>query len=59
VVADQAGHETITEALAQPSLARAFLRTAASNRERVALREFGSDHTLTYGEWLERSRAPP
>jgi long-subunit acyl-CoA synthetase (AMP-forming) len=57
VVADQAGDETIKEALAEPSLARAFLRTANSNRERVALREFGSEQTLTYGEWLERSRA--
>jgi long-subunit acyl-CoA synthetase (AMP-forming) len=57
VVSDQASHETIAAALAQPTLAGAFLRTAESNRERVALREFGSEHTLTYGEWLERSRA--
>jgi long-subunit acyl-CoA synthetase (AMP-forming) len=57
LVADQPGHETIRETLAQPSLARAFLASAQSNRGRVALREFGSPETLTYSEWLTRSRA--
>jgi long-subunit acyl-CoA synthetase (AMP-forming) len=56
-VADPRVSGGISETLAQPSLAKAFLASAAGNRERVALREFGSPETLTYGEWLSRSRA--
>jgi long-chain acyl-CoA synthetase len=47
----------ISQVLAEPSLAMAFVRTATSHREQVALREFGSDATLNYGEWLARARA--
>jgi long-chain acyl-CoA synthetase len=48
--------ELLRETLAEPTIARAFLRSATGNRERVALRQFGADATLTYGDWLERSR---
>ena len=47
--------ELLRETLAEPTIARAFLRSATGNCDRVALRQFGSDVTLTYGEWLERS----
>jgi long-subunit acyl-CoA synthetase (AMP-forming) len=45
------------EALAQPTIARAFPTSAIGNGDRVAVREFGSDRTLTYNEWLNRARA--
>ena len=48
--------ELLRETLAEPTIARAFLRSATGNRERVALRQFGADAMLTYGDWLERSR---
>lgn len=49
--------EQIAEALAQPTLAAAFVRTATSAADRVALRSWRSGDTLTYAGWLERSRA--
>jgi long-subunit acyl-CoA synthetase (AMP-forming) len=54
---EETGHDLIRQTLTQPTLATAFLRSAASNHDRVALREYGSSETLTYGEWLARSRA--
>jgi long-subunit acyl-CoA synthetase (AMP-forming) len=48
--------ELLRETLAEPTIARAFLRSATGNRERVALRQFGTGAALTYGDWLERSR---
>lgn len=47
----------IEQTLAEPTVAGAFLRTASANEQRVALREFGSTQTLTYGEWRDRARA--
>jgi long-subunit acyl-CoA synthetase (AMP-forming) len=45
------------EVLAQPTLARAFLRSASANADRPAVTEFGTDRSMTYGEWLARARA--
>ncbi|UTI62338.1 AMP-binding protein [Paraconexibacter antarcticus] len=50
-------HEQLAEALAQPTLAAAFVRTATAASERVALREWGSGETLTYAQWLAHARA--
>jgi long-subunit acyl-CoA synthetase (AMP-forming) len=47
----------MNEVLAQPTIARAFLRSVEDNRDRVAVHEFGTGRALTYGEWLERSAA--
>ncbi len=47
----------IDRALAQPSLAAAFLARAAEAPDRVALRAFGSDQTLSLGEWAQRAAA--
>lgn len=47
----------IERTLAEPTVAAAFLRTAETNEHRVALREFGSADTLTYGDWRQRARA--
>ena len=52
----EAVDELLRETLAEPTIARAFLRAATGNRDRVALRQFGAEETLTYGDWLERSR---
>jgi long-chain acyl-CoA synthetase len=45
------------DVLEQPTLARAFLRSATAHSERPAVTEFGTGRSLTYGEWLARSRA--
>lgn len=47
----------IEQTLAEPTVAAAFLRTASANEHRVALKEFGSSETLTYGDWRHRARA--
>jgi long-chain acyl-CoA synthetase len=46
----------IDEALAEPTLAAAFLRSARANADRVALSHYGAAKTVTYGELLERAR---
>src|SRR5918912_3181764 len=43
--------------LEEPTIARAFLRSVAENRDRVAVREFGTGREITYGEWRERAAA--
>jgi long-chain acyl-CoA synthetase len=43
--------------LEQPTIARAFLRSATEHADRVAVREFDTGREITYGEWLERSGA--
>jgi long-subunit acyl-CoA synthetase (AMP-forming) len=48
--------DLLRETLAESTIARAFLRSATGNRERIALRQFGTGVALTYGDWLERSR---
>jgi long-chain acyl-CoA synthetase len=48
---------TIEASLAEPTLCHAFLRVAAANADHVALSDFGSDATLTYGEWAARARS--
>ena len=53
---DDGAQTLLRETLAEPTIARAFLRSAGGNRDRVALRQFGTEQTLTYGEWLERAR---
>src|ERR671917_268131 len=54
---EQAIREVMRDALAQPTVARAFLRSATGNRDRTGVREFGSGRELSYGEWLDRARA--
>jgi long-subunit acyl-CoA synthetase (AMP-forming) len=49
--------ESIGRALEQPSLCAAFQVTAAANAERPALRTFGEDGELTWGEYGERVRS--
>jgi hypothetical protein len=46
---------TIEASLAEPTLCHAFLRVAAANADHVALSDFGSDTTLTYGQWATRA----
>jgi long-chain acyl-CoA synthetase len=55
--ARETSNPLIKETLAQETVAAAFLRSAATNEQRVALLEFGSSESLTYGQWLARSRA--
>jgi long-subunit acyl-CoA synthetase (AMP-forming) len=43
--------------LEQPTIARAFLRSVELNTEREAVREFGTDRSLSYREWRSRSAA--
>jgi long-subunit acyl-CoA synthetase (AMP-forming) len=45
------------DALAQPSLAAAFLARVSADPHRVALRMFGSDDVLTLAEWSTHSCA--
>jgi long-chain acyl-CoA synthetase len=47
---------SIDEMLGEPTLSSAFLRVAGAAPERVALREFGSERSLTLGEWAARAR---
>src|SRR5215216_1418912 len=57
-MSEQAIREVMRDALAQPTIARAFLRSATGNRDRVVgVREFGSGRELTYGQWLDRAGA--
>lgn len=56
-MAEQDGHDLIERALAEPTLAAAFLRVAEERSDAVAVREFGSPASLSYGQWRERSRA--
>jgi long-subunit acyl-CoA synthetase (AMP-forming) len=46
---------TIEQTLTEPTLCRAFVRTADANADRVALMEFGSDRSLTYAQWFEQA----
>jgi long-chain acyl-CoA synthetase len=54
---DLSPQERIAEALAQPSLALAFISMARSTPDRTALRAYRGDEQLTYGGWLERASA--
>jgi long-chain acyl-CoA synthetase len=47
---------SIEEMLEEKTLCSAFLRVAEATPEHVSLREFGSDRTLTLGEWCARAR---
>ena len=49
--------EAIENALAQPTLPAAFQVTAAANADRPALRTFGIDGELTWGEYADRVRS--
>jgi long-subunit acyl-CoA synthetase (AMP-forming) len=45
----------VDELLAEPTLCSAFLRAAELYPERPSLRQFGSEQTLTLGEWAARA----
>jgi long-subunit acyl-CoA synthetase (AMP-forming) len=47
---------SVDEMLQEPTLSSAFLRVASAAPERVALHEFGSERSLSLGEWAARSR---
>jgi long-subunit acyl-CoA synthetase (AMP-forming) len=47
---------SVAEMLQEPPLSSAFLRVASAAPERVALHEFGSERSLSLGEWAARSR---
>jgi long-chain acyl-CoA synthetase len=50
--------DVVEQLLAEPTLGSAFLRAAELHPERAALREFGaSEHSLSIGEWAQRSSA--
>src|SRR6516164_7764927 len=47
---------TIEASLAEPTLCHAFLQMAGANSDHVALKDFGSDRTLTFASWREQAR---
>ncbi|KLL12570.1 hypothetical protein FrCorBMG51_04550 [Protofrankia coriariae] len=46
---------TIQSILSEPTLCQAFLRVADANADHVALSDFGSDRSLTFGQWREQA----
>lgn len=56
-MAEQDGHGLIERTLAEPTIAAAFLRMAQERGDAVALHEYGSQASLTYGQWRERARS--
>jgi long-chain acyl-CoA synthetase len=46
----------IEDVLGEPTLAHAFLRVAEAKPDRLALSAYGSDRSLTYGDWHAQAR---
>jgi long-subunit acyl-CoA synthetase (AMP-forming) len=46
---------TIEQTLTESTLCRAFLRSVDGAGQRLALRELGSDRSLTYAQWFEQA----
>jgi long-subunit acyl-CoA synthetase (AMP-forming) len=47
---------SIEQLLEEPTLCSAFLRAASANPDHVALRDFASGESLTFGDWSSRAR---